>query len=264
MANGYSTMGVPGAVGMTRPSMGMTGGTMPNPSTMGMTGGTMPRPLAPFLSNLPLSNSPTIAVNESTPNLDRIQNFPVVSRNGVFHIHQDPATGQRYSMTDEFHTRIPEIVSRTGMNSNTKSISIDTLVDDLYYVNTDIFLSQVFGNQTPSVKKENDLIYSNLNNLGSKISESTGIGIGDMNQSTVVYRYDDQNTVYVLPRNQDQVNRNLVVRETTTLSQPRIISTPINSYQISTAVNSQVSTTTQNVNNSINTSIPINTYHSSR
>ena len=119
MANGYSTMGVPGAVGMTRPSMGMTGGTMPNPSTMGMTGGTMPRPLAPFLSNLSLSNSPTIAVNESTPNLDRIQNFPVVSRNGVFHIHQDPATGQRYSMTDEFHARIPEILSRTQTNTNT-------------------------------------------------------------------------------------------------------------------------------------------------
>ena len=117
MANGYSTMGVPGAVGMTRPSMGMTGGTMPNPSTMGMTGGTMPRPLAPFLSNLPLSNSPTIAVNESTPNLDRIQNFPVVSRNGVFHIHQDPATGQRYSMTDEFHARIPSIVSNMRINT---------------------------------------------------------------------------------------------------------------------------------------------------
>lgn len=108
MANGYS--------------IGMTGGVMPNPmgvvgntrtvtSTMGMTGGVMPAPLAPFIGNLPQSNSPVIVVSESTPNLMEIQNFPVVSRNGIFHIHQDPRTGQRYSMTDEFHMRIPQILA---------------------------------------------------------------------------------------------------------------------------------------------------------
>ena len=145
MANGYSTMGVPGAVGMTRPSMGMTGGTMPNPSTMGMTGGTMPRPLAPFLSNLSLSNSPTIAVNESTPNLDRIQNFPVVSRNGVFHIHQDPATGQRYSMTDEFHEKIPQIILSNTLG---RPISETSVPKYSATINTYAAITPIIGNQS--------------------------------------------------------------------------------------------------------------------
>lgn len=127
MANGYS--------------IGMTGGVMPNPmgvvgntrsvtSTMGMTGGVMPAPLAPFLGNLPQSNSPVIVVSESTPNLMEIQNFPVVSRNGIFHIHQDPTTGQRYSMTDEFHMRIPDIVG--GNVQNITDVINSKNIDDFY------------------------------------------------------------------------------------------------------------------------------------
>lgn len=52
-----------------------------------------------------------IRVNENTPNLQIIQSFPVVSRNGNVHIHQDPVTGQMYEMTDEFHSMIPQIVA---------------------------------------------------------------------------------------------------------------------------------------------------------
>jgi hypothetical protein len=56
-----------------------------------------------------------IRVNETTPNLEMIQSFPVVSRNGNVHIHQDPVTSQMYEMTDEFHAMIPQILAR---NSN--------------------------------------------------------------------------------------------------------------------------------------------------
>ena len=56
-----------------------------------------------------------IRVNETTPNLQLIQSFPVVSRNGNIHIHQDPFTGQMYEMTDEFHSMIPQII---GGNSS--------------------------------------------------------------------------------------------------------------------------------------------------
>jgi hypothetical protein len=63
------------------------------------------------VQGLPMSSALPIIVNESTPNLAEIQSFPVVVRNGGIHIHQDPVTGQRYRMTDEFHSRIPQILA---------------------------------------------------------------------------------------------------------------------------------------------------------
>lgn len=54
-------------------------------------------------------------VDETTPNLEMIQSFPVVSRDGNVHIHQDPNTGQMYQMTTEFHSRIPQIVASQKM-----------------------------------------------------------------------------------------------------------------------------------------------------
>ena len=60
---------------------------------------------------LPMSSALPIIVNESTPNLAEIQSFPVVVSGGGIHIHQDPVTGQRYRMTDEFHSRIPQILA---------------------------------------------------------------------------------------------------------------------------------------------------------
>jgi hypothetical protein len=60
---------------------------------------------------LPMSSALPIIVNESTPNLAEIQSFPVIVSGGGIHIHQDPVTGQRYRMTDEFHSRIPQILA---------------------------------------------------------------------------------------------------------------------------------------------------------
>lgn len=235
MANGYSTMGVPGAVGMTRPSMGMTGGTIPNPSTMGMTGGTMTRPLAPFLSNLPLSNSPTIAVNESTPNLDRIQNFPVVSRNGVFHIHQDPATGQRYSMTDEFHARIPDIVSRNQSNrlSNSRN-NINPTINRFSafseftnllsrYNNTNTVLSETF---TQPVTGENQSVF--VPNRRNNVVETQMV---DSFQSSI--QSDEQQILppSVIPMNTSYAPVVNAVATTEVLSSTGIENYPMNTYR---------------------------------
>lgn len=61
-----------------------------------------------------------IRVNENTPNLQLIQSFPVISRNGNVHIHRDPTNGQLYEMTDEFHSMIPQI-----LNNQTNQVAIN-------------------------------------------------------------------------------------------------------------------------------------------
>jgi hypothetical protein len=108
--------------GMTTPIMSSV---MTNPMTTTNTVSSM------GVQGLPMSSALPIIVNESTPNLAEIQSFPVVVRNGGIHIHQDPVTGQRYRMTDEFHSRIPQILagnsSTIGMTGGVMSVaSVET------------------------------------------------------------------------------------------------------------------------------------------
>jgi len=258
MANGYSTMAVPGAVGMTRPSMGMTGGTMPNPSTMGMTGGAMPRPLAPFLSNLSLSNSPTIAVNESTPNLDRIQNFPVVSRNGVFHIHQDPATGQRYSMTDEFHSRIPEILSRRPNGSDTQSnlTSIDISNPSITLIESSTPISFSGKSEiTNLIDNRNDLSVSQV--VSSSNQSINRVGSRTMTSTMMVNNGTMQNNTLIESRTNDNI---LNVGSNRITSQSPVINTNSNVNTYYSSNTSQVNLTYQSFQQNISTNVPVNTY----
>lgn len=71
----------------------------------------MVQPLVNQMTTTPQGVVNVIQVDETTPNLQMIQSFPVVSRNGNVHVHQDPVTGQMYEMTDEFHSMIPQIVA---------------------------------------------------------------------------------------------------------------------------------------------------------
>lgn len=58
-----------------------------------------------------------IFVTMETPNLQQIQLFPVVSRQGDVHIHRDPNTGQLYQMTDSIHQSITRLTSISGVSS---------------------------------------------------------------------------------------------------------------------------------------------------
>lgn len=104
------------------------------PMTMGMTAGMGSQPMTTTglqagvvrNMNLPLSRATPIQVTETTPNLEEIQGFPVAGRglDGT-HFHQDPVTGQMYVMSEEFHQRIPQILSnRRSMSSGIQNVSI--------------------------------------------------------------------------------------------------------------------------------------------
>jgi len=90
----------------------MGSGMMGNPTMGGRMLSANPSGLMPGYGFM----SEPIIVDETTPNLEKIQSFPVVQKNNNNHFHQDPITGQLYRMTDEFHQRIPEIlqIGKTG------------------------------------------------------------------------------------------------------------------------------------------------------
>ena len=143
-----------------------------------------------------------IRVNENTPNLQIIQSFPVVSRNGNVHIHQDPVTGQMYEMTDEFHSMIPQIIAGTS-NVMTGGVmpTITTNVGNINFISDNIenYLLVVVTEDTPNLSeilsypiyasesgftfyKDPSLqqIYSvsdNLKNKSSLILQTRGTGI---------------------------------------------------------------------------------------
>ena len=136
--------------GMTTPIISPV---IPNPTTATNTVSSM------GVQGLPMSSALPIIVNESTPNLAEIQSFPVVVRNGGIHIHQDPVTGQRYRMTDEFHSRIPQILagnsSVIGMTGGVMPVSIP-------YVTTEYSLQSQF---------EDPIIFTDSNSLVSQLRE---------------------------------------------------------------------------------------------
>lgn len=80
-----------------------------------------------------------IRVNETTPNLQLIQSFPVISRNGNIHIHQDPVTGQMYEMTDEFHSMIPQIIAgNSSVMTGGVIPTTTTNIGDVNFISDDI------------------------------------------------------------------------------------------------------------------------------
>jgi hypothetical protein len=118
MANG--TYGTPMVSSVMPNPMGVTSAGMNKPASMsqpmtttGLQAGTVRN------MNLPLSRATPIQVNETTPNLEEIQNFPVAGRglDGT-HFHQDPVSGQMYVMTEEFHQRIPQILADRQLMSS--------------------------------------------------------------------------------------------------------------------------------------------------
>ena len=114
---------------------------MPNPMTVPVMSTVMPNPMTTTntvssmgAQGLPMSNALPIIVNENTPNLAEIQSFPVIVSGGGIHMHQDPVSGQRYRMNDEFHSRIPQILAdrQSGVNSNTDTTdSVTQYLNDL-------------------------------------------------------------------------------------------------------------------------------------
>jgi len=119
--------------GMTTPIMSSV---MPNPMTVPVMSTVMPNPMTTTtvvssmgVQGLPMSNALPIIVNENTPNLAEIQSFPVIVSGGGIHMHQDPVSGQRYRMNDEFHSRIPQILADRELSSG-QNVSSNTYVDE--------------------------------------------------------------------------------------------------------------------------------------
>jgi hypothetical protein len=109
------------------------------------------------VQGLPMSSALPIIVNESTPNLAEIQSFPVVVRNGGIHIHQDPVTGQRYRMTDEFHSRIPQILA-----GNSSTIGMTGGVMPVASVETSTITNNRIGSTNNSLNSGVLIVGSNL------------------------------------------------------------------------------------------------------
>lgn len=170
---------------------------MANGYSTGMMGAVITTPTV-----IPQNVTNAIRVNETTPNLQMIQSFPVVSRNGNIHIHQDPVSGQMYEMTDEFHSMIPQILAGTS-NVMTGGVmpTITTNVGNINFISDNIenYLLVVVTEDTPNLSeilsypiyasepgftfyKDPSLqqIYSvsdNLKNKSSLILQTRGTGI---------------------------------------------------------------------------------------
>jgi hypothetical protein len=152
---------------------------IPNPTTTTNTVSSM------GVQGLPMSSALPIIVNESTPNLAEIQSFPVVVRNGGIHIHQDPVSGQRYRMTDEFHSRIPQILagnsSTIGMTGGVMPISADDvkIISD----NIENFSTILVTESTPN------------------LSEILSYSVYDTVDGYTIYRKQNTNEFYVVSDN---------------------------------------------------------------
>lgn len=113
-----------------------------------------------IMSNLPLSNAAIIMVDENTKNLESIQNFPVISGDGITHIHQDPVTGQRYSMTDEFHQRIPQILAARNIEgTNNNSISSVLSINPNNLFENQMGKSSIYNFNTDNSNRYYDKLY---------------------------------------------------------------------------------------------------------
>jgi hypothetical protein len=149
------------------------------PMTMGMTAGMGSQPMTTTglqagvvrNMNLPLSRATPIQVTETTPNLEEIQNFPVAGRglDGT-HFHQDPVSGQMYVMTDEFHQRIPEILSNKKIIMNGGTITPQTIT--MGTSNTSVIPIIQMDGPTVDILYETSTATANdsINNIFNKLS----------------------------------------------------------------------------------------------
>ncbi len=145
---------------------------MPNPMTVPVMSTVMPNPMTTTntvssmgAQGLPMSNALPIIVNENTPNLAEIQSFPVIVSGGGIHMHQDPVSGQRYRMNDEFHSRIPQILAdrqsstTNGLNSMTESSTeqVDSVILDYIGSSSPSNSMTVSNNSMKNLQSEIDL-----------------------------------------------------------------------------------------------------------
>lgn len=191
--------------GMTTPIMSSV---MTNPTTTTNTVSSM------GVQGLPMSSALPIIVNESTPNLAEIQSFPVVVRNGGIHIHQDPVTGQRYRMTDEFHSRIPQILagnsSTIGMTikinteDGLKEFSVMELWDQSYndYRYTSTFFDQLREYTSTIGTVENNIINNLLRGRLDRYFKTTVTRPGTISTTMT----DNGNRINISQRSITQIN----------------------------------------------------------
>jgi len=154
--------------GMTTPIMSSV---MPNPMTVPVMSTVMPNPMTTTtvvgsmgVRGLPMSNDIPIIVDENTPNLAEIQSFPVVVSGGGIHMHQDPVSGQRYRMSDDFHSRIPQILADREYNvTSNQSLPIQLLEKKS-------LTNQSISTITNLIKSTNP-VYSNEQEIVTSISD---------------------------------------------------------------------------------------------
>lgn len=247
--------------GMTTPIMSSV---MQNPTTTTNTVSSM------GVQGLPMSNTLPIIVNESTPNLAEIQSFPVVVSGGGIHIHQDPVSGQRYRMNDEFHSRIQQILAdrQSGVNTNTDTTDSVTqyLNDLLAYTGKPENLVKEVPMETQSVVTINskDILDSaigitNIQNNGQTITATQPNGIS-ISQNTNIPGLGSQQQKNELQKSlESQLNSRpqLFSRETST-SQTIVFAQKTMS---STNMFSPISQTQlQSIATTTKTNYPVNTF----
>ncbi len=123
---------------------------------------------------LPLSDAPVISLTENSPNLNQIQAYPVVFRDGEVHIHQDPISGQRYSMTDILHMQIIQMNNPQGRTSTSANgvptnvtRTLNSVASAISSTSVDQYLKNLQNYEEPSVQlvslAEESIVLSNIN-----------------------------------------------------------------------------------------------------
>jgi hypothetical protein len=154
--------------GMTTPIMSSV---VPNPTTVPVMSTVMPNPMtittvvsSMGVQGLPMSNALPIIVNENTPNLAEIQSFPVIVSGGGIHMHQDPVSGQRYRMSDDFHSRIPQILA------DRESALVSDSILPIQLLEKKSSTNQSISTITNLIKSTNP-VYSNEQEIVTSISD---------------------------------------------------------------------------------------------
>jgi hypothetical protein len=192
--------------------------TMPNPTTT-TTSTPMMSQSQPMGSarnmNLPLSMARPISVTEFTPNLEQIQNFPVVgtSIDGT-HFHQNPTTGQMYRMTDETHKILSERLSQIVNSEYTPNDTSVTFFDYKkepfkiydFYKNSFEMNNESFDNSISTNTIDNQINFVQNNNLQNQ-------------EMTVVQNNNLQNQEMTVVQNNNLQNQEMTVVQNNNLQQ---------------------------------------------
>ena len=256
---------------------------MPNPMTVPVMSTVMPNPMTTTtvvgsmgVQGLPMSSAIPIIVDENTPNLAEIQSFPVVVSSGGIHIHQDPVSGQRYRMSDDFHSRIPEILlqRKTNTTQNIVDDGVTTYLNSLMnynskpenlvreistetkstnFVNSKDILDSAIG----IVNITNDRPTATLNNSG-KISISSNVNIPGL--MTQQQKTELQQSL----QNQLNVRPNLFTPDNTKVDRILYQETRVDLNNNFFSINkSTTQTNLNNLQNSIINQFPVNTFSTS-